>query len=191
MCTGLDLAHFLPHAGHEECRMDAPTTPPPSAGAARREARLATPRMTRELDTLAAMLRIYCHDHHAAAAPDELGLCAECGELLAYARKRLAGCPFGVDKPTCAHCQIHCYGPQQREAVRVVMRHAGPRMLWRHPLLALAHLLIDGRRPAPPKPRGARAARPAPAGASSEDRSAAVPTQPAQGAVEEGRTKAE
>ena len=102
MCTGLDLAHFLPHAGHEECRMDAPTTPPPSAGAARREARLATPRMTRELDTLAAMLRIYCHDHHAAAAPDELGLCAECGELLAYARKRLAGCPFGVDKPTCA-----------------------------------------------------------------------------------------
>jgi hypothetical protein len=171
--------------------MDAPTTPGPSAGAARREARLATPRMTRELNTLAAMLRIYCRDHHAAAAPDEQGLCAECGELLAYARKRLAGCPFGVDKPTCAHCQIHCYGPQQREAVRVVMRHAGPRMLWRHPLLALAHLLIDGRRPAPPKPRGARAAGPTVDGADREGRSTQVSTQPVPGAAEERRVKAE
>ena len=142
--------------------MDAPTTTPPTAdGAARRAARLATPRMRREFNTLAAMLRIYCRDHHSAVASDEHGLCPECSELLAYARKRLAGCPFGVDKPTCANCQIHCYGPRQREAVRTVMRHAGPRMLLRHPVLALAHLLVDGRRPAPPKPRGAAAARPA------------------------------
>ena len=41
------------------------------------------------------------------------------------------------------------------------MRYAGPRMLLRHPVLALAHLLVDGRRPAPPKLRGAAAARPA------------------------------
>jgi hypothetical protein len=33
-----------------------------------------------------------------------------------------------------------------------MMRYAGPRMMWRHPLLALAHVL-DGKRPAPPKPR--------------------------------------
>ena len=145
----------------KNAHMDVPTTPPRSDGAARREARLATPRLQREFKTLAAMLRIYCHDHHRAAAPDEQGLCAECGELLAYARKRLAGCPFGVDKPTCAHCQIHCYGPRQREITRVVMRYAGPRMLWRHPWLALAHLLVDSRRPAPPKPPGAPAARPA------------------------------
>jgi Nitrous oxide-stimulated promoter len=138
--------------------MDAPTTPPPADGAARRAARLATPRLTRESDTLAAMLRIHCRDHHGPAAPDEHGLCPECSELLAYARKRLAGCPFGVDKPTCANCQVHCYGPRQREAVRAVMRHAGPRMLLRHPVLALAHLLVDGRRPAPPKPRGAAVA---------------------------------
>ena len=149
--------------------MDAPTTPPPADGAARRAARLATPRMTREFRTLAAMLRIYCDDHHGPVAPDEHGLCAECGELLAYARKRLAGCPFGPEKPTCAHCQIHCYGPRQRETTRVVMRYAGPRMLWRHPLLALAHLVVDGRRPAPPKPRGAPVAKPA----APDDKSAA------------------
>ncbi len=134
------------------------TEPPLSTGAARRQARLNTPRLLREMATLAAMLRIHCHDHHPKAPHDGDGLCAECGELLAYARKRLAGCPFGPDKPTCAKCQIHCYGPRQREAVREVMRYAGPRMLLRHPVLAMAHLLVDGRRPAPPKPRGAQAA---------------------------------
>lgn len=147
--------------------MDTPTPTARSANAARREARLATPRMTREMRTLAAMLRIHCHDRHRGAALDEHGLCPDCGELLAYARKRLAGCPFGPAKPTCANCQIHCYGPRQREEVRQVMRYAGPRMLWRHPLLALAHLVIDGKRPAPPKPNAA-AAVPAPAARTEE-----------------------
>jgi hypothetical protein len=41
--------------------------------------------------------------------------------------------------------------------MRTVMRYAGPRMLWRHPLLAVAHL-IDGRRPAPPRPNSQAAA---------------------------------
>ena len=141
--------------------MGTSDSPSPGDGAARREARMATPRMRREFDTLAAMLRIHCRDHHAADAPDDRGLCPACAELLAYARKRLAGCPFGPDKPTCANCQIHCYGPRQREATRAVMRYAGPRMLWRHPWLAFAHLVLDDRRPAPPKPRGARAAGPA------------------------------
>jgi Nitrous oxide-stimulated promoter len=130
------------------------TDSPALAGAERREARLATPRLTRELNTIGAMLRIYCRDHHGAEPHDTDGLCEECSSLFEYARKRLAGCPYGPDKPTCANCQIHCYGPQQREATRVMMRYAGPRMMWRHPLLALAHVL-DGRRPAPPKPRAA------------------------------------
>lgn len=125
----------------------------PTSGAAQRALRLATPRLKRELDTMAAMLRLYCHAHHAGAAHDADALCADCAALFDYARKRLAGCPYGPDKPTCANCQIHCYGPQQREQTRVMMRYAGPRMLWRHPLLAVMHV-VDGRRPAPPKPRG-------------------------------------
>ncbi len=123
-------------------------------GAERRQARLATRRLARELATIGAMLRIYCRDHHGAEPNDSDGLCQECSSLFEYARKRLAGCPYGPDKPTCANCQIHCYGPRQREATRVMMRYAGPRMMWRHPLLALAHVL-DGKRPAPPKPRAA------------------------------------
>jgi hypothetical protein len=42
-----------------------------------------------------------------------------------------------------------------RERVTAVMRYAGPRMLLRHPWLALRHLL-DGLRPAPPHPRESR-----------------------------------
>jgi hypothetical protein len=126
------------------------------ARASARAARLATRRLARELKTIAVMLRIYCRAHHRAATPAGAALCTECDALLEYARKRLALCPFGTEKPTCVNCPIHCYGRSQREAVRTVMRYAGPRMLWRHPWLAIAHL-VDGRRPAPPwDPGGTR-----------------------------------
>ena len=106
------------------------------------------PRLLRELATIEAMTRIYCADHHGATVP-----CAACRELIAYAAKRLAVCPFGAEKPVCAKCQVHCYGRAMRDQVREVMRYAGPRMMWRHPLLALAHV-VDKRYVAPPKPRG-------------------------------------
>jgi len=118
-----------------------------------------TPRLLRELRTLEAMTAIYCRNHHGggvAASPPDTGagpaLCARCRELMNYAAKRLAVCPYGEDKPVCAKCRIHCYGPAPREQVRVIMRYAGPRMTLRHPLLALGHLL-DKRYPAPDKPR--------------------------------------
>jgi hypothetical protein len=63
---------------------------------------------------------------------------------------RLNRCPFGQDKPTCATCPIHCYKPKLRERIREVMRFAGPRMLWRHPILAIRHVL-DGRGASPAK----------------------------------------
>jgi len=50
-----------------------------------------------------------------------------------------------VSAPSCG------YSAAMREQVRVVMRYAGPRMLRRHPWLALAHI-VDGRRPAPDLP---------------------------------------
>jgi len=104
-------------------------------------------RLERELRTIRAMVRIYCRRHHGGRGE----LCAECAELLDYARQRLERCPFGEEKPTCVRCPIHCYKPSQRERARAVMRFAGPRMLWRHPILAIRHLL-DGRRRPPPRP---------------------------------------
>ena len=101
-------------------------------------------RRAREFKTLAAMLRLYCRRHHR---PADEALCADCAALCDYARRRLERCVFGEDKPTCANCSVHCYSAKMRERVRQVMRWAGPRMLLRHPLLALYHL-IDGRRAA-------------------------------------------
>ncbi len=101
-------------------------------------------RIKRERKTVEAMIRLYCRDHHGGE--DEL--CPECGELLNYALARLDRCPFQENKPTCAKCPVHCYKPDRREKVRAVMRYAGPRMLRRHPVLAVLHL-IDGFRKAP------------------------------------------
>jgi predicted amidophosphoribosyltransferase len=101
-------------------------------------------RIVREQATIAAMMGIYCRDHHGTASI----LCEDCSALLDYARRRLATCPFGEEKPACNHCQVHCYGPRRREQVKAVMRYAGPRMMMRHPILSLYHLL-DKRREAP------------------------------------------
>lgn len=102
-------------------------------------------RVAREETTITAMIAIYCRAHHGTAATDAgEGLCPACEDLLRYARRRLENCRYGARKPTCANCRTHCYSPVMRERVREVMRYSGPRMLRRHPLLALAHVM-DGR----------------------------------------------
>jgi Nitrous oxide-stimulated promoter len=103
-------------------------------------------RRVRELKTIEAMVRMYCRHHHGDAP-----LCADCAALFDYARRRLQRCVFGDAKPTCAKCVVHCYSAEMREKVRIVMRWAGPRMLLRHPILGVSHLL-DGRRPTPMLP---------------------------------------
>jgi len=102
-------------------------------------------RQERERRTVAAMIRLFCRARHGGGRE----LCAECDDLLRYTDARLAHCPFHAEKPTCAHCPVYCYAPQQREQICTVMRFAGPRMLWRHPLLALGHLLDSRRNPRP------------------------------------------
>ena len=106
-------------------------------------------RLRREWRTIAAMIAISCARRHGGRRG---ALCTDCQELHDYAQLRLTRCPFGPDKPTCAHCRVHCYRPEMRERVRDVMRFAGPRMLSRHPWLAVMHLLVDDRRPAPERP---------------------------------------
>ena len=98
------------------------------------------PRIAREKKTMAAMVQLYCRKKHESDG----SLCPDCAELLDYATCRLDRCPFGPQKTTCAKCPIHCYKPQMRDRAREVMRFSGPRMLLRHPILAIGHLL-DGR----------------------------------------------
>lgn len=101
----------------------------------------------RDQRTVAAMVRIYCAGRHGGDS-----LCAACAALLEYADERLARCPFEEEKTTCRDCPIHCYKPPERTAMKDVMRYAGPRMLLRHPILAIRHLWIE-RQGAPPWPR--------------------------------------
>lgn len=102
-------------------------------------------RRSREFTTINVMLRMYCQAQHAAK--DKL-LCHICTELHDYAQRRLERCVFGEAKPTCAKCTVHCYKAAMREQIRQVMTWAGPRMVWRHPALAVRHV-IDRRWPAP------------------------------------------
>ena len=96
-------------------------------------------RISREKRTIGAMLGIYCRGRHGLRS-----LCSECQELLNYAHCRLDRCPFGSAKPTCVNCPIHCYKPTMRADIKEVMRYAGPRLIYSHPILAIMHLL-DGR----------------------------------------------
>lgn len=88
-----------------------------------------------ELKTIKIMMGIYCQDKHGGKK-----LCGACAELLAYADKRLGLCPQHP-KPSCKNCPTHCYLPEKRELMRVIMKYAGPCMPLRHPLLTLKHYL--------------------------------------------------
>ena len=116
---------------------------------------LTHPRMRRERITIESMFAIYCRDQHAAPQGT---LCGECQALQEYAVERLDRCVYQENKPTCANCPVHCYKPDMRQKVRQVMRYAGPRMMLRHPILAVRHML-DGKRKAPPLPKRRAAAK--------------------------------
>ncbi|MBS4020963.1 MAG: nitrous oxide-stimulated promoter family protein [Dethiobacter sp.] len=98
----------------------------------------------RERDTIEKMIRLYCRSKHHP----EQALCRECRDLFSYASERLGKCRFGSKKPTCGQCTVHCYKPAMREKVRMVMRYAGPRMIFTHPVDAIRHLIQTRRPPA-------------------------------------------
>ena len=130
-------------------------------------------RIADEKKVVALMIRMYCRRHcrqqgrtaitdrtdrtgdtnqadnssRTATSP----LCPECAALLDYALRRLDSCRFGNGKPSCRKCPVHCYRADMRERIRTVMRWAGPRMIFHHPLAATRHLLRELRSPEPAK----------------------------------------
>ena len=101
-----------------------------------------TRRLERERHTIRVMIGVYCRGNHGGKGE----LCADCRALQDYAMQRIDLCPFHQDKPTCAKCPIHCYKPHLRQQVRLVMRYAGPRMLFVHPLLTIQHYMDEATR---------------------------------------------
>jgi hypothetical protein len=95
-------------------------------------------RIERERRTIAAMIAIYCRDHHGTERARD---CPDCTELLRYANQRLDVCVFGETKMPCNACTVHCYSDSRRGRIVEVMRYAGPRMPLRHPLLGIMHFV--------------------------------------------------
>ena len=93
-------------------------------------------RIEREKHTVALMIKLYCRHKEGNDQP-----CDQCWELIDYATSRLDHCHFGNNKPTCQRCPIHCYKPQMKVRIKEVMRWAGPRMIFYHPVMALRHLI--------------------------------------------------
>ena len=111
--------------------------------------------LAKEFKTIVAMTHIYCRDHHKEYNRSKNELCTDCLEFIKFAEFRLARCPFGQIKPTCKHCPVHCYKKDMKELARTIMVYSGPRMLLKHPVLAIRHLLHD-RKPVPPLPKKRR-----------------------------------
>lgn len=94
----------------------------------------------REKTVVLHMIEAYCHGKHGTRRDE---LCIECAQLAEYAEARISRCPFMATKTFCSQCHVHCYAPEKLQAIKDVMRYAGPRMLLRHPVLVVRHGL-DG-----------------------------------------------
>ncbi|WP_289182969.1 nitrous oxide-stimulated promoter family protein [uncultured Dubosiella sp.] len=85
-----------------------------------------------EIRLVSEMIRLY-YKHHEGDGQ----------ALIDYATLRINKCPFMETKTFCSACKVHCYRKEEREQIRAVMRYAGPRMLLRHPVLVIRHLLVE------------------------------------------------
>ncbi len=103
-------------------------------------------RRAREKRVISQMVALNCAGNHDAASRTERAHCGEpvcpaCKAVDDYAVLRTARCRQMHAKTSCEKCPYHCYRPQEREQIRQVMRYAGPRMLTKHPVAAIRHLL--------------------------------------------------
>lgn len=103
-------------------------------------------RRTREKRTISQMVALYCAGNHEPASRTEIAHCGErvcpdCAAIDAYAILRTERCRRMDVKISCEKCGNHCYPPEKREKIRAVMRYAGPRMLGKHPIAAIRHLI--------------------------------------------------
>ena len=90
----------------------------------------------REKEIVGLMIGLYCRKKHGGNS-----LCPECAALEAYAKQRIDQCRFMETKTFCSSCKVHCYKPDMREKIRLVMRFAGPRMIFYHPIMAIRHII--------------------------------------------------
>ena len=88
-----------------------------------------------EKNLVSQMITLYCRKKHRTTK----ARCKECQQLNRYAQQRIDQCPFLEGKTFCSGCKTPCYTADMRRQIRTVMRFAGPRMLWYHPIIVLRH----------------------------------------------------
>ena len=95
----------------------------------------------REKKMVSLMIKLYCNKRHHTGKV----LCEECTQLNEYAIMSSDKCPFMETKTFCSNCKVHCYKQNMREKIRKVMRFSGPRMIFRHPVAAIRHVVESKR----------------------------------------------
>lgn len=93
-----------------------------------------------EKRVVGTMTALYCRSHHGTKNGE---LCCVCLDLMDYSRARIDACPHKETKTFCSNCTTHCYKKDRREQIRIIMRFSGPRMLLRHPIVAIRHLITS------------------------------------------------
>ncbi len=101
---------------------------------------------TREMRTISQMVSLYCAANHEKdkriyQAHCKEWVCSSCARIDAYAIERTLRCKKMDVKTSCEECENHCYKPEMREEIRAIMRFSGPRMIRKHPVAAIRHLL--------------------------------------------------
>ena len=93
-------------------------------------------KLKKERKTVQIMIKMHCRNFHES----NKHLCEDCDVLLKYVNNRLDFCSYSEKKPACSNCSIHCYKEDMRERIKEVMRYSGPKMIFKHPILAFSHL---------------------------------------------------
>jgi NAD-dependent SIR2 family protein deacetylase len=85
------------------------------------------------------MVIIYCRGNNHIKD----GICIKCKEILEYARNKTRNCIHKGNKPTCRKCKTHCYNELNRKAIKDIMRYSRTRMIFKHPIKSINHLIKE------------------------------------------------
>jgi len=90
----------------------------------------------RQNEQLEVIIQIYCKAKHDSSGK----LCADCANLLLYAKTKIEKCPFNDKKPNCGSCKIKCYSKPMQDKIIKIMKYVGPRLVFTHPIMTINHL---------------------------------------------------
>lgn len=93
-----------------------------------------------EKETVDCMIGIYCRGVHRDEGGENSARRAAAAGVRRSSHGKMPR--FMETKTFCSACKVHCYSKEMQEKIREVMKYAGPRMLFVHPLLAIRHVHI-------------------------------------------------